>query len=89
MYYTENYPENYGEDYVETLFFYMTVAKNATVAYRISVLKFSLTTARLPSKHAILVAKSTNPKDFPHFICTCRKKAVLLQPILKTSRIGS
>ena len=61
----------------------MAVAKNATVAYGISVIKFSLTTARLPSRHAILVAKSTNPKDFPHFICTCRKKAVPLQPFLK------
>jgi hypothetical protein len=56
----------------------MTVAKNATATYGISVIKFFLTTARLLSKHAILVAKSTNPKDFLHFICTCRKKAVPL-----------
>lgn len=48
-----NYGEDYGENYGETLFFSMTVAKNATVAYRISVLKFSLTTAFMSLKMSL------------------------------------
>ena len=83
IYVASSWRNGYYPEVVEKLREETTVAKNATVTYGISVIKFFLTTARLLSKHAILVAKSTNPKDFPHFICISHKKAVPLQPFLK------
>ena len=65
----------------------MTIAKNATVAYTISVIKFSLTTAPMTPimtpKHAKSLTKLTNPKDFFRIICTYREKAIPLHSILK------
>ena len=61
------YGENYGEDYGETLFFYMTVAKNAIVAYGISVIKFSLTTASMSLKMSLKMSPKIHKTFSPFF----------------------